>query len=116
MGEVSSEAGPLALNGEPSRSAWRDAPLRECGGLTGLPARLDAIIESACRTAPRFGPGLRPAFEGLQNARRGVALKAQLRDVSGAVPGVGESQRGADFRDCFALVHKDFAARIQVTY
>jgi hypothetical protein len=116
MGEESLEEGPLALNGEPSRFAWRDAPLRKSGGLMGLPARLAEIIESACRTAPCFGPGLCRAFEGLRIARRGVALKAQLRDVSGAVPGVGESQRGADFRDCFALGHKGFTASIQVTY
>jgi hypothetical protein len=42
--------------------------------------------------------------------------KAQLRDVSSAVPGVGESQRAADFRGSFAFRHKGFAARIQVTY
>ncbi len=80
------------------------------------PARLAGIIESACTPAPCFEAGLRTAFDAARRAQRRVLRKAQLRDVSGAVPGVGESQRGADFRDCFALGHKGFTASIQVTY
>jgi hypothetical protein len=89
--------------------------LRRPGQRNGSLFRMLRIIESARSRAPGFKPSL---FSGLDRActgQRGDLRKAQLRDVSSVVPGVGESQRRADFRDCFALGHKGFTASIQVT-
>jgi hypothetical protein len=69
---------------------------------------MESIIES--------GGGLATARAVALRAVCGESRKAQLRVVSSPVPGVGESQRQADFADRFALGHKGFAARIQVTY
>ena len=114
--EESAGAGPLALNGEPSRCALQWAPVGRSHGLMHIPAGMARIIESAGSVARHFARAARNAFDAAHQGGPGDARKAQLRDVSSAVPGVGESQREADFGGSFALGHKGFAARIQVTY